>query len=188
MCDIDYLICLDFEATCWENSSQHEIIEFPSVVVDVKNRKIIDRIEQFVRPKNNVILSEFCKNLTHITQEQVNNGITFKQAFTNHFNFVQKYPNHIFVTCGDWDLLTMLPSDCFENKVKISKTYKEWINIKHPFKHMYKMYNGASMDKMLKRLNMTFEGSPHRGIDDAHNLARICIKMMEDGYVFPRQK
>ena len=53
--EYEYLIVLDFEATCWDNNNSekkdtHEIIEFPSVVVDINQKKIVDKIEQFVKP------------------------------------------------------------------------------------------------------------------------------------------
>ena len=40
----DYLAVIDFEATCQENNTinyQHEIIEFPIVLVDTAQRKIV---------------------------------------------------------------------------------------------------------------------------------------------------
>ena len=85
-----YIIVLDFEATCQdENSSQkkqgdvNEIIEFPSVVIDisVSPPKIVDEIQQFVKPAYNPKLSNFCKNLTSITQQQVDSGKSFVVEF-----------------------------------------------------------------------------------------------------------
>lgn len=44
----DYLVIIDFEATCVENSDPdtfvHEIIEFPGVLVDVKQKTIVSKI------------------------------------------------------------------------------------------------------------------------------------------------
>ena len=34
---------------------------------------------------------------------------------------------------------------------------------------------------MLTNLGMNFEGTPHRGIDDAKNIARIALKLLADG-------
>jgi inhibitor of KinA sporulation pathway (predicted exonuclease) len=112
----DYLAVLDFEATCWDNSNYHEIIEFPTVIVDVKTRKIVDRIEQFVRPT----VRPFCHKLTTITQAQVDGDVSLAEALKAH----EKYPNSIFVTCGDWDLKTMLPQDAARNKLKVPPLYR----------------------------------------------------------------
>ncbi|KAF0714073.1 3'-5' exoribonuclease 1-like [Aphis craccivora] len=34
---------------------------------------------------------------------------------------------------------------------------------------------------MLTFLDMQFEGNPHSGLDDSFNIARICIRLLEDG-------
>lgn len=28
---------------------------------------------------------------------------------------------------------------------------------------------------------MVFEGNPHSGLDDSYNIARICLRLLEDG-------
>lgn len=48
-----------------------EIIEFPAVLVDAKNRKIIDNFQAFVKPTINPKLSDFCIKLTGITQVNI---------------------------------------------------------------------------------------------------------------------
>lgn len=63
----DFLIIIDFEATCEERNPSgypHEIIEFPAVLVASKEAEIIDVFHAFVKPKINPKLSEFCKALT----------------------------------------------------------------------------------------------------------------------------
>jgi ERI1 exoribonuclease 3 len=179
----DYLIVLDFEATCWENSNDHEIIEFPSVVVDIKNKKIINKIEQFVKPSYNPKLSPFCKNLTSISQADVDGGISLQEAIIEHYNFMQKYPNSIIVTCGDWDLKTMLPQDASYNKIYVASCYKQWINLKVPFCKVYKLQKSPGMVGMLNMLKIKLEGTHHRGIDDCTNIAKIAIRMLEDGWI-----
>ena len=59
----DFLIVLDFEATCWEDepeNSKAEIIEFPAVLFDVAKRSIVgDSYRTLVRPTERPLLSEF---------------------------------------------------------------------------------------------------------------------------------
>lgn len=49
-----------------------EIIEFPAVLVDTKTRTIIDHFQAYVKPTFNSQLSEFCTELTGITQVSSN--------------------------------------------------------------------------------------------------------------------
>jgi inhibitor of KinA sporulation pathway (predicted exonuclease) len=174
----DYLICLDFEATAWWGTAEHEIIEFPSVVVDIAKKRIVDRLEQFVRPTRNPKVSKFCRKLTTITQAQVNSGISFKEALAKHMQFMAKYPNSILVTHSDWDLKTMLPSDCALNKVPLPEQYEQWIDIQKVVPCEKK-----GLSNMVKYFGLEFSGTPHRGIDDSRNIARICIEMLKRGWV-----
>lgn len=61
--EIEYLLVLDFEATCVEDKKIEpcpEIIEFPVVIVHAYTGKILDRFHEYVKPRFNPILSKFC--------------------------------------------------------------------------------------------------------------------------------
>jgi ERI1 exoribonuclease 3 len=182
-----HLIVLDFEATCFDKGSgrerEHEIIEFPSVVIDIAKGEIVDKIEQFVKPSGDPKLSDFCKKLTTITQAQVDGGVTFPEALKAHMQFCAKYPEtSIIVTCGDWDLKTMLPMDAKRHGLNLSSGYKRWINLKIPFVAMYGLKR-PSMTDMLDHLKIEMEGVHHRGIDDSRNISHVAIRMLADGWV-----
>lgn len=179
-----FLAVLDFEATCWENSNEHEIIEFPTIIVDIKNQEIVDRFECFVKPSYDPKLSEFCKNLTGITQEQVDGGVSLSEALKMHQKFMSKYHNSVFVTCGDWDLKTMLPKDAWNNHLNVPNMYSKWINVKRVFSDVFKCDRAPAMPGMLSKLGLKLEGRHHRGIDDCVNIARISIALMKKGARF----
>ena len=66
-----YLLVLDFEATCGEKGfpqDQVEIIEFPTIVYDLHEKKEVERFHEYVRPVIQPQLTEFCTQLTGITQ------------------------------------------------------------------------------------------------------------------------
>lgn len=67
----DFLVVIDFEATCEKENAedfQHEIIQFPAVLVDVQQQVIVDEFNSYCKPKINPQLSEFCTSLTGISQ------------------------------------------------------------------------------------------------------------------------
>jgi inhibitor of KinA sporulation pathway (predicted exonuclease) len=178
----EFIIVLDFEATCWKNKTDPEIIEFPSVVINVKKRIIVDSIEQFVKPVRNPKLSEFCINLTSIKQTEVDGGMPLKEALFRHYAWSRKYSNSVLCTMGSWDLKTALPNDAERKKIKVKPYYKQWINLKTPFESIYRQKK-ASMTAMLAHLNMPLDGTHHRGIDDCKNIAKIAIRMLADGWL-----
>ena len=70
----DKLLIVDLEATCWENKGmfhEMETIEIGAVLVDLKSRDAAREFDCFIRPVRNRILSDFCKSLTSIKQEDV---------------------------------------------------------------------------------------------------------------------
>ncbi|XP_078004907.1 3'-5' exoribonuclease 1 isoform X2 [Phascolarctos cinereus] len=82
----DYICVIDFEATCEEGNPPeftHEIIEFPIVLLNAHTLEIEDTFQQYVRPEINTQLSDFCINLTGITQEIVDRADTFPQVLRN---------------------------------------------------------------------------------------------------------
>ncbi len=65
---MDFLVVIDFEATCEERNPvdyQHEIIEFPAVLVDTRGGgegednkpRVVDVFHEFCRPTINPVLS-----------------------------------------------------------------------------------------------------------------------------------
>lgn len=65
----DYICVYDFECQCEEgtkNLTFNEIIEFPVVVIDVKQRKIVGEFHTYVKPTIHPQLTEFCQKLTGI--------------------------------------------------------------------------------------------------------------------------
>ena len=195
-----YLIVLDFEATCDspERPSPQEIIEFPSVLLTTKTLEVVDTFEAFVRPYHHPVLSPFCRALTGIRQEEVDRGSLFNDVLAEHLAWLNSHglpltedaagPSYTFVTCGDWDLATMLPAQCHAAVPPIDLVpwpYRRWINIKRVFRAVCgQKPNG--MTGMLRALGLDLIGRHHRGIDDCHNIARIVRALLERGGTLER--
>ena len=185
-----YYCVLDFEATCWENmeGKKHEIIEFPSILwyYDGKSLEHVGDFREFVKPKKCPILSAFCTKLTGITQEQVNNGISFEEALNKHIKWIYSNLTNgldvYIVTVGDCDLKDFLFNECKIREIKAPSIYKRWINIKNEFKKFYNYDKGLGLMTMLKKCELEIEGRLHSGFDDCHNTSRVLIKMIEDGF------
>lgn len=92
-----FVCVLDFEATCCNENTiprnKMEIIEFPSVMLEKRGNRYVkvDEIQIYVKPVIYPVLTEFCTNLTGITQNDVNKGLIFQQAFNQHYNWLRKY-------------------------------------------------------------------------------------------------
>lgn len=193
-----YICILDFEATCWENSKSHEIIEFPSVLLEwsIDNNspfviREISRIQIYVKPKKNPTVSKYCFDLTGISQDQVDRGVDLKSALIQHKNWLVNsigsydLSNVTIVTCGNWDIKIMLQQDLKNINFTVDKLYSNWVNIKDIF---VLITNSKSKKKsmvfMLNHFKLKLEGRHHSGIDDCHNISRIFIKLIELGLTY----
>ena len=91
--------------------------------------------------------------------------------------------NFVFVTCGEWDLKTMLPLQCATSAVANLPIFSKWTNVKFAFQDFYSR-KALGMTEMLDDLGLALQGRHHSGIDDCRNIARIVVRMAQDGCVF----
>lgn len=185
----NYYLVLDFEANCsGDNKKDHEIIEFPCIVVNSATGEIKAEFRTFVRLVNHDKLSEFAKDLTGITDEQVNSGISWADSLVAfekwcHDNNIDS--NATIVTCGDWDLGTMLPRQLNITKTKLSpfltELFGKWHNVITSFKDHYKNDKRKGLARMLEQLDLSLDGKHHSGIDDCKNIVKICQNLLKNG-------
>uniref|UniRef100_A0A8B9Y279 3'-5' exoribonuclease 1 n=1 Tax=Bos mutus grunniens TaxID=30521 RepID=A0A8B9Y279_BOSMU len=186
----DYICIIDFEATCEEGNPPefiHEIIEFSVVLLNTHTLEIEDTFQQYVRPEINTQLSDFCINLTGITQDQVDKADTFPQVLKKVIDWMKlkelgtKYKYSI-LTDGSWDMSKFLNIQCQLSRLKYPPFAKKWISIRKSYGNFYKVPRSQiKLTIMLEKLGMDYDGWPHSGLDDSKNVARIAVRMLQDG-------
>jgi inhibitor of KinA sporulation pathway (predicted exonuclease) len=191
--EYDYICVLDFEAQCVEDQKLEcqEIIEFPIIIVDVKSQKVIDEyFHHYLKPVIHTTLFDFCKELTGITQEQVDNGKLLQDVLNELDLFLKRVltdKSFIFVTCGDWDLKQCLRTEAAYKNIEYPDYLNKWINVKKIFSEL-KGINKCGMAGMLYELGLTLEGRHHSGIDDTRNIAKIVITLLQNNLKFTSDK
>lgn len=187
--DYKYIGILDFEANCEENTKLdvQEIIEFPVVFYNLE-KQCIEQDKTFHHYCQVVKypITEFCTQLTGITQEIVDNGKPFVEVLQLFGKWVrdnQLNINTLFLTCGDWDFAKCLKKYCNHLNIPYPGFFKRWCNIKTLFKEFYHQRSRGMM-YMLNALDIPHEGRHHSGIDDCLNIAKIVDRMVKDGCEF----
>ncbi|XP_028311496.1 ERI1 exoribonuclease 2 [Gouania willdenowi] len=201
-----YLIVIDFESTCWreKNNYNQEIIEFPAVLLNTRTGEIDSEFHNYVQPQEHPVLSEFCTELTGITQIQVEAGIPLHICLSQFNRWLQTlqhtmgvvFPNEqrntsapsatenmcTFLTWSDWDLGVCLQYECKRKQLHKPDVLNSWIDLRSTYRLFYsrkpKGLNGALQD-----LGIQFSGREHSGLDDSRNTARLAARMMSDGCV-----
>lgn len=147
-----------------------------------------------VTPTVNPQLTKFCTNLTGITQDMVTNQPALAEvlnrfhAWLKKENLLDRSIRSIFVTCGDWDLYTMLRSQCDYFKLDRPEYFNHWINIKKSFHKATGKFARNGMMGMLQDLGIKHTGRHHSGIDDCQNIAEILKGLVQRGYVFEENR
>ncbi|MCR9253634.1 MAG: exonuclease domain-containing protein [bacterium] len=176
---MNYII-FDLEATCWDgwDKSQNETIEIGAVLVN-DSREIVSEFVQFVKPLKHPTLSEFCKNLTSIKQEDVDDAPYFSEAIEN-FKSWFGYPEEQYMLCS-WGFYDRKQ---FESDSIIHGLQIDWIenhiSLKHQYGKFKKLKRAIGMKNALEHEGLKLDGTHHRGIDDARNIAKIFIKYFDE--------
>jgi inhibitor of KinA sporulation pathway (predicted exonuclease) len=80
---VDRIIVIDVESTCWEDKppagQESEIIEIGICTIDVASGKRLEKESILVKPEKSQV-SQFCTQLTTLTQAQFDRGISLKEA------------------------------------------------------------------------------------------------------------
>ncbi|UOK57511.1 3'-5' exonuclease KapD [Bacillus sp. OVS6] len=118
MADHHQLIFIDFEFTMPEGKANPrgfypEIIEVG--IVSIINQTAHKQFSSYVRPVQFPFLSNRCKSFLHISQAQVNSGISFQELITILKEFAD-YPKTTVVTWGNMDM-KVLRQNCQKNNV-----------------------------------------------------------------------
>ncbi|CAI9565197.1 unnamed protein product [Staurois parvus] len=186
----DYICIIDFEATCEDGNTPdyvHEIIEFPIVLLNTRTLEIEDTFQRYVRPEIKSQLSQFCINLTGITQDVIDQADTFPVVLQSVVDWMRekelgtKY-KYALLTDGSWDMSKFLNMQCRVSRIKYPRFAKKWINIRKCYGNFYKVpRNQTRLTMMLEKLGLSYIGRLHCGLDDSKNIARIATRMLQDG-------
>lgn len=177
-----YFHVVDFEATCSRDNSvsreEMEIIEIGAVMVDGQTLEPRDEFHSFVRPVRNPALTEFCTQLTSITQAEVDEAREFLEVLELWRSWAERFAGSVFSSWGQYDR-NQLEQDCRYHNV----TYPfspEHINLKARFSSRIGQRRRFGLSQALSRAGLTFDGTHHRGIDDARNIARLLPYIYRD--------
>ncbi len=175
---LDQIIVVDIESTCWQDvppaGEETDIIEIGICTVDITSGQRLEKDSILVKPERSNV-SEFCTQLTTLTQAQVEQGIPFGVACSI---LKKKYlsKERVWASYGDYDR-RQFEKQC--QSLNISYPFgTRHLNIKTLFAIIYALPQEVGMDQALTLLNLPLEGTHHRGGDDAWNIAGILSEVL----------
>ncbi|WP_141433845.1 3'-5' exonuclease KapD [Bacillus sp. 03113] len=172
------LLFLDFEFTMPEKSSRYKGF-FPEIIevgiVSVVNDRIREQFSSYVTPMQFPLLTARCKSFLHITQRQVDEGITFYELIKKLSDIGKNYTNSI-ITWGNMDL-KVLKNNCNKRNISFPFSGME-IDLSMEYKHFFGDKNQTGLWKAVKEYGREGIGKHHRALDDALTTYHI-FKLVE---------
>ena len=175
-------VVVDLEATCWEGvrgSPKMEIIEIGAVRLAAGGGPVDGEFSCFVRPVVEPALSDFCKRLTSIRQQDVDDARPFWEVFPRFVEWIGAGP---FVLCswGGYDL-NQFRRDCLRHRLPLPRAFERHVNLKKAFARL-RGVKLCGMAKALEIAGIPLEGTHHRAADDARNIAKLAA------WILPRME
>ena len=175
---LDAIIVVDVESTCWKSNpppgEESEIIEVGICLLDVASATPLEKESILVKPERSLV-SKFCTELTTLTQEQVDKGVSFAEACAV-LKSKYKSPQRVWASYGDYDR-NMFEKQSLSCGIKYPFGPRH-INVKTLFALAYNLEKEVGMPAALETLKIPLEGTHHRGGDDAWNIGKILGKLL----------
>ncbi|MFN8301081.1 MAG: 3'-5' exonuclease [Saprospiraceae bacterium] len=172
-------IVYDLEATCWENMPigyVQETIEIGAFRVNAYG-EVRGKFNRFIKPVVHPVLSPFCRQLTSITQEDVNRAKTFPDVIEEFQNWARiDEEDYLLCSWGSFD------KKMFINDCRLHRLDTDWaeqhVNLKEQYRISNRMRHGIGLRKAVEKEGILFTGMHHRGISDAENLVKLFLKYL----------
>ncbi len=178
--DYSTLLVVDLEATCWRKRAPEaetsEIIEIGIAPLNLKTLEVGDKTSIIVRPVESKV-SEFCTELTTLTQSEVDAGTSFRKACTE---LLTKHRSgaRMWASFGEYDR-------------RLFREQCERRGVPYPFgpdhmnvKTLFALTRGRSpvgMKAACELIGHELVGTHHRGDDDAWNTAHLLATLLREG-------
>ncbi|NWX20479.1 ERI2 exoribonuclease, partial [Aegotheles bennettii] len=177
-------------------------VEFPAVLLNTSTGAIESEFHTYVQPQEHPVLSEFCTELTGITQSQVDEGVPLHICLSQFMKWIQKIQKEnkivfgsdvpspsaaeanpcTFVTWTDWDLGVCLQYECKRKQLRKPDILNSWIDLKATYRAFYNR-KPQGLSGALQDLGIAFAGREHSGLDDSRNTAHLAWRLICDGCV-----
>lgn len=166
------IIVVDFESTCDASgrmaTHEMELVEIGAVKVRLEDGEILSTFRSFVRPQNQPMLSDFCKQLTGIRQREIDRA----ESFAHVLKAFQAWLNHPFWTWASWGDFDRTLLERELERVGEDPIFAEHLNLKAIAKEAWGLKK-TGMKEVLRQKGLAPIGTHHRALDDAKSIAQL---------------
>lgn len=171
------IVVVDVEATCWKKgvfSRKKETIEIGAVLLLAdRDQSKWPEFQTFVRPRRLPRLSSFCRELTGITQENVDRAPSFPEALRLFLDWSPPLEQVVLATWSHYDLWQL---DLDLEAHGLPKLTLPFLDVK---KLATQLVGRKSFEETARELAPDTVALPrHRADADARRTARILYRLL----------
>lgn len=169
-------LIIDLEATTEEGGwpiEDMEIIEIGASLVAADGHEL-EHFQRFVRPLRRPYLTDFCRELTHIGQSQVDAAQPLAQIWPQFERWLQPHLPHLvgWGSWGDYDHRQLL-QEWQRHGLRSCLQDIAHHNLKQRFAESRQLKRAVGLNAALQLTGLQFQGQQHRALEDARNTARL---------------
>ncbi|UZE25458.1 3'-5' exoribonuclease [Pseudomonas sp. B21-056] len=176
-------LVIDLEATTDEGGwpvTEMEIIEIGATLVNRDGREL-DHFQRFVRPLRRPLLTPFCRELTHITQANIDGAAPISEVWPAFERWLAPYHANLggWVSWGDYDRKQLL-QEWQQQQLQSALAQVPHMNLKQRFAKARRLERPLGLNGALQLAGLQFSGQQHRALEDARNTARLLPLVLTD--------
>ncbi|HGN2686660.1 TPA: exonuclease domain-containing protein [Pseudomonas aeruginosa] len=170
-------LVIDLEATTAEGGwplEEMEIIEIGATLVAAADARELDHFQCFVRPVRRPLLTHFCRDLTHISQANVDGAAHLNTVWEAFERWLAQHRPRLagWASWGDYDR-RQLEQEWRQHGLTSQLSEVPHVNLKQRFGEVRQLPRPVGLNAALQLAGMSFQGQQHRALEDARNTARL---------------
>lgn len=169
-------LVIDLEATTEEGGwplAEMEIIEIGATLVTAGGHEL-DHFQRFVRPLRRPRLTSFCRELTHISQANVDAAAPLAGVWPAFERWLAVHRPRLagWASWGEYDR-RQLEQDWHRHQLASALVEVPHLNLKQRFAEARQLKRPVGLNAALQLAGLHFNGQQHRALEDARNTARL---------------
>ncbi|SDO70547.1 exonuclease domain-containing protein [Pseudomonas jinjuensis] len=170
-------LVIDLEATTEEGGwpvEEMEIIEIGATLVSEDDGRELDHFQRFVRPQRRPVLTTFCRELTHISQDNVDAAEPLCAVWPQFEHWLARHNQCLagWASWGDYDR-RQLEQEWRRQNLCSQLCRVRHVNLKQRFAEARQLKRPVGLNAALQLAGLKFQGQQHRALEDARNTARL---------------
>ena len=169
-------LVIDLEATTDDGGwplEEMEVIEIGASVVTRAGREV-DHFQRFIRPQRRPLLTPFCRQLTRITQANIDTGAPMTVVWEQLERWLGQHLPKLegWASWGDYDR-KQLEQEWRQKQLGSALLQLPHMNLKQQFAQARQLKRALGLNSALQLAGMQFSGQQHRALEDARNTAPL---------------